>query len=178
MMKTVWGIVIAIALIVSICVIWSWVNNVSYEKNIATEITLMRNGLLIEVFKRRSGGYPSPGFSGQMTELPELAELWQIAEASHARFQLSTSDAWGNELLYVSAPDGGSYTLVSPGGDGKPDRRINLLAPEYQTISSYSQDVVFHNGRFYRWWAGWCCNPAYQDEESEALEERLRSGRL
>jgi hypothetical protein len=45
----------------------------------------------------------------------------------------------------------GSYTVLSPGRDGNPDRGINLLAPEYKTISRYSEDVVFHNGTFYRW---------------------------
>jgi hypothetical protein len=66
-----------------------------------TEYVLMTDALCLEVYQRRFGSYPSPGFSGAIDALPEVSVLKSIADELHAERVLSENRAdrcwsWGS----------------------------------------------------------------------------------
>lgn len=143
-----------------------------------TELTLMGNGLLLEIYRRNHGGYPSPGYDGSLKDLPVGPGLTNLATDLGARYAWAVTDGWGRALWYLASSDGEHYALVSMGSDSEPDVTVDFQPGQPTNLETFQEDVVFQDGRFQHWWGGWCCNPAYQQEDLEELKRKVAEGAL
>lgn len=127
------------------------------ERYRATERALIRNGLILELAKRRSGSYP----------LPENG----AAMAAGVK-----ADGWGGPILYSRGADGQHYELVSPGANGTIEPRASASPADVDIGDDLDQDVVFADGEFRRYrWGGWCGEVSLQELPEEDLEDWLLS---
>ena len=141
-----------------------------------TERILMRNGTLLEVYRWKTGSYPSPSYSGLAAQLPSRSTLGAVASSLGVEYPWETDDGWENALVYIAEPDGLHYALVSAGSNATVDEPLDSLLRDFRVIDSWYEDVVFKDGNFFRWRQAWCCNPDFQGEDVSTLEERIRRG--
>lgn len=112
-----------------------------------TEGRMKFNHLLLEKHQRLTGQFPLPGYVGPADRLKQ--EL-----AVHGD-QFVDQDGWGKNLLYVAAPDGSSYVLLSYGGEGEVTYQGDLVNSKWRGNESKEENVACGPEGLLAFYTGW-----------------------
>lgn len=114
----------------------------------ATEFGILDHAIILELFCRRTGAYPSPGLSGNLLDLPESTQLVELSRELRAKRPWKGRDAWGNSYFYAASRDGQHYALASGMSDGRLEKALvpDVGSYPYKTIEKPSEDLVVIDG--------------------------------